>query len=70
METAKCFRALGFAELPENTKAVEEAYEQKKKQCGSTQSGKLAARLLEENYRACLEQLAAGEDLTAGKREE
>ena len=48
---------------------MKKAYEQKKGQCGETESGKLAARLLEENYRACLDWLAAKEALRAGEKE-
>ncbi|MBR2483560.1 MAG: hypothetical protein IKB53_02320 [Oscillospiraceae bacterium] len=69
MDTAKCFKALGFSELPESFETVEKAYEQKKGQCGETESGKLAARLLEENYRACLDWFAAKEALRAGEKE-
>ena len=65
METAKCFKALGFSEMPENREAVETAYTQRKKQLigaagvqSATESEKLAMCLLEENYRACLRCLA------------
>ena len=69
MDTAKCFKALGFSEMPESRETVEKAYEQKKGQCGETESGKLAARLLEENYRACLDWFAANGALMAGEKE-
>ena len=70
MEMAKCFRALGFSEMPKKTEAVKEVYEQRRKLCGNTESGKLAARLLEENYRRCLDWFAANANPTAGEREE
>ena len=55
MESAPCFRALGLCELAENRETVETAYEAKRKEIrGDTESGMLARRLLEENYRACL----------------
>ena len=69
MDTEKCFKALGFSEMPESRETVEKAYEQKKGQCGETESGKLAARLLEENYRACLNWFVANGALTAGEKE-
>ena len=70
METAGCFKALGFGEMPESREVVVAVYEQKKKQHSDTESGKLAARLLEENYHACLDWLAANGALTAGAKEE
>ena len=69
MEMMTCFKALGFAKMPESPEVVETVYEQRKKACGETESGKLAARLLEENYRACLYWLAVNDDLTAGEKE-
>ena len=69
MDTEKCFKALGFAEMPQSREAVEKAYEQKKGQCSDVESGKLAARLLEENYRACIDRMAKSEALTAGEKE-
>ena len=60
MEISQNFRALGFTEMPENRQAVEAAYEAKRKGgtdtnvSAATESEKLAARLLEENFRACL----------------
>ena len=56
MEAAPCCRALGLHELPKRREEVEAAYEAKRKTVSEeTESGKLAGRLLEENYRACLE---------------
>lgn len=61
METAQCFRALGFSEIPDDRKAVEAAYGARRRSVSmteaaldATESEKLAVRLLEENYRACL----------------
>ena len=54
METAQCFRALGFSEMPESREEVEAAYAARRKDGSMTESEKLAVRLLEENYRACL----------------
>lgn len=65
METAKCFKALGFSEMPEDRGVLDRVYEQRKKQLigaagiqSATESEKLTMRLLEENYRACLRYLA------------
>ena len=70
MDTKKCFKALGFTETPQSRETVEKAYEQKKGQCSETESGRLAARLLEENYRACLTWFEENGVLTAGEKEE
>lgn len=57
METAQCFRALGFGSVP-SLEELEERYEQRRGAAKSgTESDKLANRLLEENYRACLSQI-------------
>ena len=58
VELAQCFRALGFCKMPANREEVESAYAEKRKRGGVTESDKLAVRLLEENYRACLHCLA------------
>lgn len=51
MTVERCFQALGLTERPENEDALREAYEQKLAQIGSrTESGRLARRLIEENY--------------------
>lgn len=60
MELTQCFRALGFCEMPASREEVEAAYEKRRKIGGVTESEKLAARLLEENYRACLRCLDGG----------
>ena len=61
MEIARCFRALGFYEMP-NREELQARYEQRKAAARSgTESDRLAARLLDENYRACIVQLAAAD---------
>ena len=55
MSVERCFAALGFQERPKSREALDAVYEQL--QAGNrsaTESDKLAARLLEENYRACV----------------
>lgn len=57
MEIARCFRALGFLEVP-SREELQARYEQRKAAARSgTESDRLAARLLDENYRACLYRL-------------
>ena len=59
METAKCFRAFGFSEMP-SREELQQRYEQRKAAARSgTESDKLAARLLDENYRECLRRIEA-----------
>lgn len=61
METAQCFRALGFSGVPDREE-LQQRYEQRRAATRSgTESGKLANRLLEENYRACLRLMDAKE---------
>ena len=59
MEIAKCFRALGFSEMP-GREELQQRYEQR---CAAAKSGtesdRLASRLLEENYRECLRRIEA-----------
>ena len=59
MEAMQCFRALGFSEMP-SREELQARYEQR---CAAAKSGtesdRLAARLLEENYRECLRRIEA-----------
>lgn len=60
MEIAKCFSAMGFSELP-SREELQARYEQRKAAVRSgTESDKLAGKLLEENYQACLRAVDAG----------
>lgn len=59
METAKCFRAFGFSEMP-SREELQQRYDERRMAARSgTESDKLANRLLDENYQACLRQLDA-----------
>lgn len=61
METAKCFRAFGFSEMP-SREELQQRYDQRRMAARSgTESDKLAARLLDENYRECLRLMDAKE---------
>ena len=62
MEVAQCFKTLGFQQMPQGREIVDATYEERRKKIGGTaESSKLARRLLEENYRACLRLLSAEE---------
>ena len=61
METAQCFKALGFNAVPKREE-LQARYEQRRAAAKSgTESDKLASRLLDENYRACLRLIDEGD---------
>ena len=57
MEIARCFRALGFSEMPSREELQQRYNERRMAARSGTESDKLADHLLEENYRACLYRL-------------
>lgn len=58
MSVERCFAALGFRERPESRELLDTVYEQMQAcRRSETESDRLAARLCEENYRACVKLL-------------